>query len=186
MGLALFSVPTIVLPLVLVEAAEHANNHLARRGARVNAQVERPKVHAAVVEFLHQLNGVHRVAAESSQAVHYHHVAFPHGRQQLGERGAMSARTRHLFLKDARAARLGKVFHLRGQVLVGGGNAGVTKCMLHGSESMGHKHALRNPLLEPMESPFQGHMATPTRWVRKAHLVEPRGYGLLCPSFYIL
>ena len=81
MDLALFSVPTIVLPLVLVEAAEHPNDHLARWRTRVDAQVERPKVHAAVVEFLHQLNGVHRVAAEPRQPVHHHYVAFPHGRQ---------------------------------------------------------------------------------------------------------
>ena len=51
----------------------------------------------------------------------------------------MGPRAGHLLLEDARAARVGKVFDLGGQVLVRGGNAGVTESMLHGSVSMGHQ-----------------------------------------------
>ncbi|GAB3636662.1 hypothetical protein GCM10027422_22520 [Hymenobacter arcticus] len=63
---------------------------------------------------------------------------------------------------------MGEVFDLRGQVLVGGGNAGVAESVLHGSVRMGHKYTLRNPLLEPSKKLAQQGIATPARWLRKA------------------
>ena len=89
----------------------------------------------------------------------------------------MGPRAGHLLLEDARAARVGQVFDLGGQVLVGGGNAGVTESMLHGSVSMGHKYTLRNPLVEPTERSFQWRMAKPARWLSKVHLSEPAFYS---------
>jgi hypothetical protein len=65
----------VVFALVLIEVSEYPNNQLAGRCARVNAQVQDLKEHAAVVELHHQLN---YVATQPRQSVDDDYVTLPY------------------------------------------------------------------------------------------------------------